>query len=137
MKIYRPIIEDDIEFCNADGEVTEKVHFAIDVNKSYKEIVAAYASLKAQTTISRENPDNEEAAQRALDLFWQLCVAVFGDTLTGKLRDWYPDEGFLTSLLVPILFEKIYPQLMKLRGQTFDAKKAVSKYAEQETADDV
>ena len=135
MKIYRPVIEDELELCNADGVVVERLPFSIDVNKSYKKIISMYAGLAAQSKAAEENPENTEAQERLGRMFWDLCRECFGEDIAEKLTQWYSDEAMLAAFLAPILIEKIYPLLLEKRGEIMEIKTRLSRYAEQTPSD--
>ena len=129
MKIYRPIIEDTLELCNADGEVVKEIPFVINVNQMYKTLVAKYAQLAAQVSVP------EEDKEKTMEIVKDLCLSAFGKEVISETLDFFQDEESAYASLVSCYVEKIYPLMIRLRAETLEQKKKMNRYAETTDAD--
>lgn len=129
MKIYRPIIEDSLELCNADGEVVKEIPFTINVNQMYKTLTAKYAKLSAQVSI----PEAAEDKEKVMEVVKDLCLSAFGESVVSDTLDFFQDEESAYASLISCYVEKIYPLMIRLRNETLKEKKKLNRYAE--TAD--
>ena len=129
MKIYRPIIEDSLELCNADGEVVKEIFFTINVNEMYKELIAKYGKLSAQINTEGGAEDKE----MTLALVKDLCLSAYGEDVVAQTLDFFKDEESALASLISCYVEKIYPLMIRLRMENLEQRKKMNRYAE--TAD--
>ena len=129
MKVYRPIIEDKIELCNADGELVKEVPFRINVNEMYKTLTAKWAKLSAHVNTVGEIEDEE----KTLEVVRELCLEAYGPEVVSEALEFFGDDSYGLSTLLAVYAEKVYPMMMRLRAETIRQKKGLNRYAE--TAD--
>lgn len=134
MKVYRPILEDDIELCDANGDVVKTLHYKIDVNQSYKEITARRMALTAQADAALKTGD-ENATYKMGQIFIELLNAIFGAETTNELLDWYDDGANLIWMLMPFLMDNIFPALERQRQQVMLVKEMENRYAPKQETD--
>ena len=122
MKLYRPIIEDKLELCNADGELVKEIPFRINVNESYKKLTAKWGQLSAQV--------NTDDIERTMTIVKDLCLMAFGESVVQEALEFFGDEYFCLSSLLNCYTEKVYPMMIRLRAENIEQMRKQNRYAE-------
>lgn len=127
MKIYRPMIEDSLELCNADGELIKEVPFKINVNEMYKILTAKWGKVSAQASVDDKD--------KMMEVTKDLCNTAFGKDVIKEVLDFFGDDESAYASLLACYVEKVYPLMIRLRMENIEQRKKLNRYAETDNAD--